>query len=97
MIKIDDAKNARNMAIDWIANPHGERPRSAGSMIIKLTLAVCALDDKNNDEVDVPVAYRYPYKFRDIGETGAYEYHSHDFAVVANMPVGEPLYTRPQN
>ena len=43
-----------------------------------------------------PVAWRYKYKFRDIGETGAYEYHSHEFASVANMPVGEPLYTAPQ-
>ncbi len=42
-----------------------------------------------------PVAWRYKYKFRDIGETGAYEYHSHDFACVARLPKGEPLYTHP--
>jgi hypothetical protein len=42
-----------------------------------------------------PVAWRYKYKFRDIGETGAYEYHSHDFACVARLPEGEPLYTAP--
>ena len=42
-----------------------------------------------------PVAWRYKYKFKDIGETGAYEYHSHAFACVANLPCGEPLYTTP--
>ena len=42
-----------------------------------------------------PVAWRWKYKFRDIGETGAYEYHSHDFAVVAHLPKGEPLFTHP--
>lgn len=42
-----------------------------------------------------PVAWRWKYKFRDIGETGAYEYHSHDFAVLNNMPHGEPLYLHP--
>jgi hypothetical protein len=40
-----------------------------------------------------PVAWRYKYKFRDIGETGAYEYHSHEFACIAGLPRGEPLYT----
>ena len=42
-----------------------------------------------------PVAWRWKYKFRDIGETGAYEYHSHEFACLNHMPKGEPLYTRP--
>jgi hypothetical protein len=40
-----------------------------------------------------PPAWRYKYKFRDIGETGAYEYHSHEFACIAGLPRGEPLYT----
>ena len=42
-----------------------------------------------------PVAWRWKYKFRDIGETGAYEYHSHEFACLANLPCGEPLYACP--
>ena len=41
------------------------------------------------------VAYRYPYRFRDIGETGAYEIVAHDVAVVMRLPRGEPLYTAP--
>jgi hypothetical protein len=43
-----------------------------------------------------PVAWRWKYRFKDIGETGAYEYHSHEFAALNNMPNGEPLYTAPQ-
>ena len=46
-------------------------------------------------EAALPVAWRWLYQFKDIGETGAYEHHSHDFAVLAHMPKGEPLYTHP--
>ena len=41
------------------------------------------------------LAWRWPYKFKDIGETGGYEYHSHEFACLAHLPKGEPLYTHP--
>ena len=47
----------------------------------------------SNLKMPIPVAWRWPYQFKDIGETGAYEHHSHDFAVLAHMPKGEPLYT----
>jgi len=42
-----------------------------------------------------PVAWRWKYKFKDIGETGAYEYHSHEFASINHMQNGEPLYLHP--
>ena len=42
------------------------------------------------------VAGRWQYNFKDIGETGAYEYHSHEFACRANLTCGEALYTRIQ-
>lgn len=42
-----------------------------------------------------PVAWRWKYRFPDIGETGAYEHQSHDFACVARLPCGEPLYLLP--
>ena len=48
------------------------------------------------ERVGEPVAWRYKYRFKDIGETRAYEYHSHDFAVVARFPKGDPLYTESQ-
>jgi hypothetical protein len=37
-----------------------------------------------------PVAWRWQ-----IGGTRAYDYQSHDFAVLTHMPCGEPLYTSP--
>lgn len=52
--------------------------------------------DKMQVDVGEPVAWRWPYRFRDIGETGAYEHHSHVFAVLNNMPHGEPLFTADQ-
>jgi len=42
-----------------------------------------------------PVAYRWKYKFEGNVETGAYEYHSKDFAVLVDALGGEPLYTHP--
>ena len=47
-------------------------------------------------DVGEPVAWRWKYRFKDIGETGAYEYHSHHYAVIARIPKGEPLYTADQ-
>ena len=82
MTEIENARAALEMAIEWISKSHDECSCSADAVIAKLSLAV---------------AYRYAYKFRDIGQTGAYEYLSRDFAIVANMPVGEPLYTHPQS
>jgi hypothetical protein len=43
-----------------------------------------------------PVAWRWKYKFKNTGETGAYEYHSHEVACKLRLPCGEPLYTSPQ-
>ena len=48
------------------------------------------------EQTGEPVAWRYKYRFKDIGETGAYEYHSHDFVVVTRFPKGDPLYTESQ-
>ena len=93
MTEIENARAALEMAIEWISAPQSEQSYSADAMIAKLSLAVAALNDTGT--VDEPVAYRYAYKFRDIGQTGAYEYLSREFAIVANMQVGEPLYTRP--
>ena len=48
------------------------------------------------EQAEKPVAWRYKYRFKDIGETGAYEYHSHDFVVVTRFPKGDSLYTEAQ-
>lgn len=46
-------------------------------------------------EAQEPVAWRYPYRFRDIGETGACEIVARDVAIVMRLPKGEPLYSDP--
>ena len=63
-----------------------------------LDAAIAAHEDSLREKAAKPaepVAWRYKYKFHDIGETGAYEYHSHDFACVARLPKGEPLSAAP--
>lgn len=68
-----------------------------GSQSLKFARAVeSAVLAKLAMHDEKPVAWRYKYRFKDIGETGAYEYHSHDFATVAQLPKGEPLYTETQ-
>ena len=63
---------------------------------IETTCGECGerVAQQSNEQVE-PVAWRWPYKFKDIGETGAYEYHSHEFACLAHLPKGEPLYAHP--
>jgi hypothetical protein len=67
-------------------------PKKANAVLMSLCQEAA---DALAAPVQEPVAWRYKYKFKDIGETGAYEYHSHAFACVANLPCGEPLYTTP--
>ncbi|CAB4158923.1 Domain of unknown function DUF551 [uncultured Caudovirales phage] len=76
---------------DMLTSDDGQAYKESRRVLPELEEALAAHEAANPE----PVAWRYKYKFRDIGETGAYEYHSHDFACVARLPKGEPLYAAP--